>query len=212
MNSCTGSTEPAVPDICRYSTQTVKFFSEQPIILKTRQSEMYLRQPVIPPALKFCSSKNTHFTRSLFALHNFVFLNVHKGRIRRPLASQWGRQNIFITCLMCLKLSRTQPIVLMSAWMTSDVPCPTGTRPNSTGSSVYFQNSGAVFTVQQAFGWSRFWNNGTMSLFSEVSDRTFKVGYTSASFWGTCCFTILLSERVWASVWSLYRDRCVSLA
>lgn len=54
--------------------------------------------------------------------------------------------------------------------MTSDVPCPTGTRPNSTGSSVYFQNSGAVFTVQQAFGRSRFWNNGTMSLLSEVTE------------------------------------------
>lgn len=168
MNSCTGSTEPAVPDICRYSTQTVKFFSEQPIILKTRQSEMYLRQPVIPPALMFCSSKNTHFTRSLFALHNFVFLNVHKGRIRRPLASQWGRQYIY-NVLNVLKVIQNSTDCLMSAWMTSDVPCPTGTRPNSTGSSVYFQNSGAVFTVQ-AFGWSRFWNNGTMSLFSEVTE------------------------------------------
>lgn len=168
MNSCTGSTEPAVPDICRYSTQTVKFFSVQPIILKTRQSEMYLRQPVIPPAPKFCSSKNTHFTRSLFALHNFVFLNVHKGRIRRPLASQWGRQYIY-NVLNVLKVIQNSTDCLMSAWMTSDVPCPTGTRPNSTGSSVYFQNSGAVFTVQ-AFGWSRFWNNGTMSLFSEVTE------------------------------------------
>lgn len=169
MNSCTGSTEPAVPDICRYSTQTVKFFSEQPIILKTRQSEMYLRQPVIPPAPKFCSSKNTHFTRSLFALHNFVFLNVHKGRIRRPLASQWGRQYIY-NVLNVLKVIQNSTDCLMSAWMTSDVPCPTGTRPNSTGSSVYFQNSGAVFTVQQAFERSRFWNNGTMSLFSEVTE------------------------------------------
>lgn len=168
MNSCTGSTEPALPDICRYSTQTVKFFSVQPIILKTRQSEMYLRQPVIPPAPKFCSSKNTHFTRSLFALHNFVFLNVHKGRIRRPLASQWGRQYIY-NVLNVLKVIQNSTDCLMSAWMTSDVPCPTGTRPNSTGSSVYFQNSGAVFTVQ-AFGWSRFWNNGTMSLLSEVTE------------------------------------------
>lgn len=169
MNSCTGSTEPAVPDICRYSTQTVKFFSVQPIILKTRQSEMYLRQPVIPPAPKFCSSKNTHFTRSLFALHNFVFLNVHKGRIRRPLASQWGRQYIY-NVLNVLKVIQNSTDCLMSAWMTSDVPCPTGTRPNSTGSSVYFQNSGVVFTVQQAFGRSRFWNNGTMSLLSEVTE------------------------------------------